>query len=71
MSLTPRQAKEIIRQKLIELDLPTYQLTAKTIGFADLARTSCIFVKLHGWTPNPLYRELDLIARASGFRIEA
>ena len=69
--MTPRQAKEIIRQRLAELNLPAFRLSAKTIDFSDLARARCIFVKLHGWAPSPLYRELDLTARANDFRIEA
>lgn len=69
--ITPRQAKEIIRQRLAELNLPTFHLSAKTIDFTDLARARCIFVKVHNWVPNPMYRELDLTARVNGFRIEA
>jgi hypothetical protein len=63
MTLNQRQAKEIIRQRVAELGLPAFKLTAK--------RVSCIFVRIHGWQPNSLFEELRDTAIVNGFRIEA
>ena len=71
MDITPKQAKSIIKAKLAELGLPEYKLTAKTIDFSDLARATCVFVKIHGWTPNPLFQELRDVAIKNGFRVQA
>ena len=67
---TISQAKKIIRQNLVDLNLPYDKLTAKTISFSDLARGSCIFVKIHGWQPNPKAEILRNIAIENGFRVE-
>jgi hypothetical protein len=69
--LMPSRAKEIIRQALVKLNLPPYKLTAKTVDFTDLARARMVFVRIHGWKPDPIYGELDRIARHNDFRIEA
>ena len=50
--------------------MPFTKLTARTVNFTDLARASCIFVKIHGWQPNPVWVELKRIAVAHGFHIE-
>lgn len=62
--------KKIIQVELDKRNLPYTKLTAKTIGFSDLARGSCVFVKIHGWQPNPAWDEIKAIAVANGFRIE-
>ena len=67
--MTASKAKKIIREKLNQLGLQ-YRLTAKTVSFSDLARGDCIFVKIHGWKPNPLWDELDKTAKQNGFCIE-
>jgi len=68
--MNTRKAKQIIADKLAELNIPYTKLTAKTVGFSDLARSSCIFVKIHGWKPNPAFSELKSLAVANGFRVE-
>lgn len=68
--MTTHQAKKIISNKLNELGLPSYKLTAKTIDFIDLARTSKLFVKIHGWKPSPLWEDLQQIAKTNGFLIQ-
>ena len=68
--MNKEQAKKLIANKLTELGLPAYKLSAKTINFMDLARGECIFVKMHAWQPNSLWEQLDSVARANGFRIE-
>jgi hypothetical protein len=65
--MTPKQ---IIKMELDKRGLPYTKLTARKVDFTDLARASCIFVKIHGWQPNPAWDELKAIAVANGFRIE-
>jgi hypothetical protein len=69
--MTTSQAKKIIRSFLLEHNLPFTKLTARTIGFSDLARGSSIFVKIHGWQPNPVWDELKTLAHRNGFCVEA
>ena len=45
---TIREAKEIARKALHTQGLTFEKLSARTISFSDLARASCIFVKVHG-----------------------
>ena len=66
---TTVEAKQIIRQQLADHGRHN-KLTARTIGFSDLARAACIFVKVHDWEPNPIADCLDTVAKANGFRVE-
>ena len=68
--LTPTMAKAIIHDELTNRNLPFTKLSARTIDFSDLASAQCIFVKIHGWQPNPAWSELRKIAVKYGFRIE-
>lgn len=68
--ITPAAAKKVIAAALAERDLPFTKLTARTVDFTDLARARCVFVKIHGWQPNPAWTELRQIAVDNGFRIE-
>ena len=68
--VTTFQAKNIIKNELNKRELPYNKLTARTIGFSDLLRGDCIFVKIHGWNPNPQWDELKNIAKENGFCIE-
>ena len=68
--MTAKQANSIIANKLVELGVSYTKLTARTISFSDLARTSCVFVKIHGWKPNPVIQELKELAVSHGFRVE-
>ena len=70
MDITTGQAKKIIASELEKRGLPFTKLTAKTVDFTDLARANCIFVKIHGWQPNPAWDELRAIAVQNGFRIQ-
>jgi len=65
-----QEAKKIVKEHLIAHNLPYTKLTAKTISFSDLARGSSVFVKIHGWQPNPCWDELDRLAKQNGFRVE-
>lgn len=69
--MTVQKAKQIIKKRLNELNLPYTKLTARTIYFTDLTRSSCIFVKIHGWQPNPAWNELKALAIEHGFRLES
>ena len=68
--LKAAKAKQIMREALAARGLPDYRLTARTVYFTDLARGSGLFVKIHGWQPNPWWDELRAIAVEAGFRIE-
>ena len=65
------EAKGIIKAELDKRELPYDRLSAKTISFVDMGRGDCVFVKIHGWKPSPVYGELEAIAKTHGFRIEA
>jgi hypothetical protein len=69
--MTPTAAKKIMAAAMSERGLSFDKLTARTVGFSDLARGQAIFVKVHGWKPNPAWDELRAIAAENGFRIEA
>lgn len=70
--MTPSKAKAITLQALSELgfDTSAFQLRARTVDFMDLARGGCIFVRVIGWKPNPLWLSLRQIAKDNGFRVE-
>ncbi len=68
--ITPCAAKKTIERELTARSVPFTKLTAQTAQFTDLARTSRIFVKIHGWQPNPVWGELKRIAVAHGSHIE-
>lgn len=66
---TTKDAKRIICEQLRDHGLHN-RLTARTIDFSDLARTDCIFVKIHDWDPSRIADCLETIAKANGFRVE-
>ncbi len=68
--MSPRAAKALIADELVRLGLPKYKLTARTISFGDLARDSCLFVKIHNWQPHSSWAQLYALAHDKGFRIE-
>ena len=68
--MTPNQAKKVIKDRLEQLQLPFTKLTARTVDFTDLARATCVFVKIHGWQPSEQFDVLDKLAKANGFRVE-
>lgn len=50
------------------------KLTAKTVGFQDLARADCIFVRAHGLRAGPsggAWALAQAKAKEHGFRIES
>jgi hypothetical protein len=69
--ISPAACKKIMQQELVARNLPFTKLTARTIDFSDLARATCVFVKIYGWQPNPVWSELRAVAVQNGFRIEA
>lgn len=68
--MTPAKAKKLIEDELKKLGLPYERITAKTISFQDLARDGKIFVKVHGWKPNPAGARLEQVARENGFKVD-
>ncbi len=69
MPVTVHGAKRIINTMLGH-NGRSHRLTARRIGFEDLARGSCVFVKIHDWEPDLLAGELETLARMHGFRLE-
>ena len=68
--MTPRQAKKILKAELDRLGLD-YKLSARTTSFADLSRTSTVFVRVHGWRPGPTWSQLQAVAESHDFFIES
>ena len=68
--MTVHQAKKIIKQFLDERGLKYEKIRGRTIDFTDLARASCIFVEVHGWTPNPAAIDAIDLAVKNGFRVQ-
>ena len=68
--MTAFQAKKIVAEWLAGNNLPYHKLSARTVDFADLARGSKLFVKVHGWKPNSIWGELRAIASVNGFLVE-
>lgn len=69
--MTPNDAKRIVKQWLEANGKPAYRLTARTISFSDLTRSSSIFVTVHGWHPDPSWNDLKSLAHQNGFCVEA
>ena len=68
--MTIPQAKKIAKEFLDNNKLPYTKLSGKMVGFVDLARSSRIFIRVHGWKPNPKWAELKSLAKQNGFRVE-
>ncbi len=68
-TITPRRAANLIKVKLLSMGFHN-RVSAKTVGFSDLARTSAIFVTVHDWQPNPKFSELKEVAKKNGFFVE-
>jgi hypothetical protein len=64
------QAKKLLKAELQRLNVPFTKLTARTIGFSDLARCSCVFVTIHGWRPSPVFQAITTFAVEHGFRVD-
>lgn len=69
--LTANDAKKIIQKELDSRGLSYTKLTARTIGFTDLARDSKIFVKIHGWKGDKSWDDIKKVAHDNHFCIEA
>ena len=68
--MTPRQAKTILNAELDRLGLD-YKLSARTVYFSSLARTSAVFVRVHGWRPGPAWSQLQAVAESHDFFVES
>ncbi len=73
--MKPSEAKKLMAAELQRLDVPYFRLSARSVDFTDLARTSCIFVTIHGFlfsTERPeSWNKLKGFAILHGFRVEA
>jgi len=68
--MTIPQAKKIVKGFLDANEMPYTRLIGKTVNFVNLARCSCIFIRVHGWKPNSKWAELQSLATQNGFRVE-
>jgi len=68
--MTTNEAKKIIMDHMVKHGIHFDKLTAKTVGFSDLARGRMIFVKIHGWRPCPALLGIKDLAKENGFRVE-
>ena len=68
--ITPFEAKKNLAAHLKALGFNYTKLTARTVRFTDLARSECVFVKIHGWQPHPGYSLVTDFAVENGFRVE-
>lgn len=68
--ISTTEAKKVTAVFLSEHALPYEKLSARTVGFSDLGRGDSVFVKVHGWTPDPAAGELRAHAHANGFCVE-
>jgi hypothetical protein len=71
MSVTIPDAKTIVHDFLDKHELPYTRLSGKTVDFTDLARMRKIFIRIHGWLPNPIWAELKQLAQENDFCVEA
>lgn len=70
--VTPSEAKKIVKNWLAEHGLSARGLSARTVGFSDLARGAAVFVTVRGFSSsNPDdFRALKEFAKASDFLVE-
>ena len=67
--ITTHKAKKIIKEVLDTEGLNYTKLTAKTVHFSSL-RSSGIFVKVHGWSPDIRALIIRKTAKKNGFFVE-
>lgn len=78
--MTTSEAKKLARAWLVarayadENNLEYTKITARTVGFQDLARDGKVFVKIHGWNPDStqsgLWSEFKSFCASHGFCVE-
>ena len=72
LMMTPNEAKKITRELCRTIGFDYERMTARTVGFTDLARhgvagDSCIYVRIFGWSknsPDAIHRFADVSATA-------
>lgn len=69
--MTPNEAKKVIKNYLDTNSLPYTRLSAKIVGFSDLARNSAVFVTVHGWQPRKEWADVKALAWQNDFSVEA
>jgi hypothetical protein len=68
--LTPARAKKILIEEMNRLEISYSKLTAQTVCFGDLARASCLFVKIYEFNTPQHAEKLEAMARKHGFRVQ-
>lgn len=68
-AVTPRLASSMIRARLALLGLSN-RVSARTVGFSDLARTSIIYVTVHDWKPSSRAKDLEEFSKQHNFYVE-
>lgn len=86
MSITSREAKKLVTDRLLELGYKGKKLTARTVSFTDLARANVVFVSIWNFFSYPDHASSDCsdcvrerrdweylkkMAFSKGFRIRA
>ncbi len=69
--MTTNEAKKLLREYLTEFEIPFTKLTAKTVGFSDLARGDCVFVQVHGFSKWAEWVNVKCFAGHNGFCVES
>ena len=67
--MKPNEAKKIVSERIADAGLPEHKLTARTIGFSDLARARTVFVTVHNFEPHPAAQTIKG-ERGQGFIVE-
>ena len=72
--MTPRQASKIIKEDLARRGIAFAKVSARTVGFVDLARDSKVFVSIEGMQATneqkrEIYPQLKELAKQNGFLI--
>lgn len=70
---SPAQAKALVQKELDKMGFSYDRLSAKTVGFSDLARESFVFVTVHGAQPGRApedYEKIEKMAKEQGFGVD-
>ena len=67
--MSARKASNLLKDYLAKRGL-AFKVSARTVGFQDLARDSAVFVTVHGWNPSPLASEIKAFGKDNGFFVD-
>ena len=66
--ITPHHARKLAKGWLESKGFDN-RVSARTIGFSDLARDYAVFVTVHKWKPHKSWNELKQYAKEHGFYV--